>query len=94
MDKLAHTFWKTNHIKNVHYHHGSQHVHLEITQSEDDDAKSEKTPIKIVEPVSIHIWTKFSSNIVFTSIKQKADYPYLFSIPTLHSDVIYPPPKS
>lgn len=95
VDMLAHSFWKSSHIKNVHQHHGSQHVHSEIVQSEhDDNDKSQKAAIKVIDPVAIHIWSKFSYNFLITSFKQQDDYPYLFFVLTPHSDVSYPPPKS
>lgn len=93
-DMLAHTFWKSNHLNEVHKHHGSQHVHSETAQAENDDAKGKNMGIKLVEPVAVHLVSKFSYNFSHLAFTQLHTNPYLLAVPAPPSDVISPPPKS
>lgn len=57
-DTMAHMLWKNEHMATVHYENGEYHVHVEISDDEENCANTAKSLIKQIEPLTFHVTTE------------------------------------
>ena len=93
-DKLAHIFWKADHIATVHHHHGELHAEEEIAEAAQEE-EQDKNPItnKTSEPVSVHIIVQILYNIPPLTIEKLKFAMNISNISIVSLDKHYPPPK-
>ena len=94
-DKIAHIFWKTDHIATVHHHHGENHAEHEVETAthEEENSKGAKAS-KTSEPVSIHLIIQSSLTIPHLFIEKPQFGEKIYQVSSLSVDKHYPPPRS
>ncbi len=93
-DKIAHIFWKAEHIAKVHHHHGHHHAEKEIVNvtQEKDSSKGAATS-KISEPVSTHLIVHSFYNIPLLSIEKAKFGRRICNPSSVYLNKHYPPPR-
>ena len=93
-DKLAHAFWKAEHISTVHHHHGDQHAHKEIAEAaHEQENDKQPAPTKISEPVSIHLVAQNTHAIPQLFIEKQKFALRNYKTSSFALDKHYPPPR-
>ena len=93
-DKLAHIFWKAEHLATVHHHHGDHHAEEEIAEAEhEDNANKQPATIKTSEPVSVHIVVEILYSISQPTIHKQKFAVNICNVSTVSLEKYYPPPK-
>ena len=92
-DKIAHIFWKAQHIAKVHHHQGHHHAEEEIAAGAHKH-EGNKVPAtsKTAEPVSIHLISQSSYTISRLIIKRQKFATKVYNTLAPSVDKHYPHP--
>jgi hypothetical protein len=95
-DVLAHTFWKVQHMATVHYENGHYHIHSELSDISEKEAKNtqQKAPssekINETDSQNIHeVNFNFQTNSILTPVIVHQKQDVLAGFNRINS----PPPK-
>lgn len=92
-DMLAHIFWEAQHISTVHHQNGKDHLHHELIDTSNKNKTEPASPLKISEPVSVHILLQntFDFTLLVIVEKEYSDRSYVLLNPIVEMNI--PPPK-
>lgn len=94
-DTLAHTFWRMQHLATVHFENGRYHVHAELGDISEKDAKTsqEKTPSSETSNENIQTIHEFNFDLQINSILIPVALHQTQDVITGFTRISSPPPK-